>query len=121
MNNKIKKALPALLLVTTFGATSVIAAESNQHTIQLNTQQCMIGEITISSQSINNKEQSTNTVGTSNSLKSNIDTQTLFSKIDERISADIDSSMSKINSQIDKNLSQVTSSITAYVSSLLSN
>ncbi|MEL0641179.1 hypothetical protein V6260_11250 [Pseudoalteromonas aliena] len=121
MNNTMKKVLPALLLATAFNTASVIAADDKQHTVQSNFDQCMIGENIEATNPVNKNQQKTNKIDASESLKSNVDTQTLLSSIDEKISAELDSSMSQINSQIDKNLSRVTSSITAYFSTVLSN
>ncbi|MDC3212055.1 hypothetical protein NQU47_05690 [Pseudoalteromonas distincta] len=121
MNSTMKKVLPALLLATAFNTTSVIAADAKQHTVQSNFNQCIIGESVEAINPVNKKQQETNNIDATESLKSNVDTQTLLSSIDEKISAELDSSMSKINSQIDKNFSKVTSSITAYFSTVLSN
>ncbi|WP_278382624.1 hypothetical protein [Pseudoalteromonas distincta] len=121
MNSTMKKVLPALLLATAFNTTSVIAADAKQYTVQSNFNQCIIGESVEAINPVNKKQQETNNIDATESLKSNVDTQTLLSSIDEKISAELDSSMSKINSQIDKNLSKVTSSITAYFSTVLSN
>ncbi|QCU73055.1 hypothetical protein [Pseudoalteromonas distincta] len=121
MNSTMKKVLPALLLATAFNTNSVIAADAKQHTVQSNFNQCIIGESVEAINPVNKKQQETNNIDATESLKSNVDTQTLLSSIDEKISAELDSSMSKINSQIDKNLSKVTSSITAYFSTVLSN
>ncbi|MBH0060123.1 MULTISPECIES: hypothetical protein [Pseudoalteromonas] len=121
MNSTMKKVLPALLLATAFNTTSVIAADTKQNTVQNNFEKCMIGESIKAISPVNQKLQKTNKIDASESLKSNVDKQTLLSSIDEKISAELDSSMSKINSQIDKNLSKVTSSITTYFSNVLSN
>ncbi|WP_166109420.1 hypothetical protein [Pseudoalteromonas sp. Z9A5] len=118
MNSTMKKVLPALLLATAFNTASVIAADTKQNTVQNNFEKCMIGE---SIKAINPVNQKINKIDASEFLKSNVDKQTLLSSIDEKISAELDSSMSKINSQIDKNLSKVTSSITTYFSNVLSN
>ncbi|GAA79436.1 MULTISPECIES: hypothetical protein [Pseudoalteromonas] len=121
MNSTMKKVLPALLLATAFNTTSVIAADAKQHTVQSNFEQYMIGESIEAINPVNQKLQKANKIDASESLKSNIDTQTLLSLMDEKISAELDSSMSKINTQIDKSLSKVTSSITTYFSNVLSN
>ena len=121
MNNTMKKVLPALLLATAFNTTSVIAADAKQDTIQNNLEKCMIGESIEAINPVNLELQNTIKIDASKPLKSNVDKQTLLSSIDEKISAELDSSMSKINSQIDKNLSKVTSSITTYFSNVLSN
>jgi len=121
MNSTMEKVLPALLLATAFNTTSVIAADAKQNTVQSSSEQCMIGQSIEAINPVNEKQQKTKKIDASESLKSNVDTQTLLSSIDEKISAELDSSMSQINSQIDKNLSKVTSSITAYLSTVLSN
>ena len=121
MNNTMKKVLPALLLATAFNTTSVIAADAKQDTVQNNFEKCMIGESIEAINPVNQELQNTIKIDASKPLKSNVDKQTLLSSIDEKISAELDSSMSKINSQIDKNLSKVTSSITTYFSNVLSN
>lgn len=121
MNSTMKKGLSTLLLVTAFNTTSAFAADTNQQNTQRSFEQCMIGENPMITSSKNVKQQKTTKIDATESLKSNSDTQTLLSSIDEKISAELDSSMDKINSQIDKNLSKVTSSITAYFSNILSN
>jgi len=129
MKSTMKKALPVLLLATAFTTTSVIAADTKNHTTEMNFEQCMVGEhIETTKPNIKKlnkpnikKLNKTNKADTADLLKSNADTQTLLSSIDRKISAELDSSMNKINSQIDKKLSKVTSSITAYFSNVLSN
>lgn len=117
MNSTMKKGLSTLLLVTAFNTTSALAVDTKQHIFKKSVEQCVIGEHT----ETNKKQQKTNTVNATESLKTHVDTQTLLSSIDEKISAELDSSMSKINTEIDENLSKVTSSITAYFSNILSN
>lgn len=121
MNSTMKKGLSTLLLATAFNTTLAIAADTNQQNTQRSFEQCMIGENPMITSSKNVKQQKTTKIDATESLKSNSDTQTLLSSIDEKISVELDSSMDKINSQIDKNLSKVTSSITAYFSNILSN
>lgn len=121
MNSAMKKVLPALLLATAFNTTSVIAADTKQHTVENNLEKYMIGESIKAINPVNKELQKTNKIDASEPSKSHVNTQTLLSSMDEKISAELDSSMSKINSQIDKNLSKVTSSITAYFSNVLSN
>jgi len=121
MKSTMKKALPVLLLATAFTTTSVIAADTKDHTTEMNFEQCMVGEHIETTKPIIKKLNKTNKADTADLLQSNADTQTLLSSIDRKISAELDSSMNKINSQIDKKLSKVTSSITAYFSNVLSN
>ncbi len=121
MNSTMKKGLSTLLLVTAFNTTSAFAVDTKQHIVKKSVEQCVIGEHTETHKPTNKKQQKTNTVNATESLKTHVDTQTLLSSIDEKISAELDSSMSKINTEIDENLSKVTSSITAYFSNILSN
>lgn len=121
MNSTMKKGLSTLLLVTAFNTTSAFAVDTKQHIFKKSVEQCVIGEHTETKKPTNKKQQKTNTVNATESLKTHVDTQTLLSSIDEKISAELDSSMSKINTEIDENLSKVTSSITAYFSNILSN
>ena len=121
MNSTMKKTIPALLLAAAFNTTSAIAADTKQHAFHVSLEQCMIGKQIETTKPMNEKQQATNKIDTTESLTSYVDTQTLLSSIDEKITTELDSSMNKINAQIDKNLSKVTSSISAYFSAALSN
>jgi hypothetical protein len=111
MNSTIKKVLPALLLATAFNTSSVIATE-DEHTIQL--ELCVIGETMLKTNTITESAIDAN-VTTVN----NVSTDTLFSRIENKISADLDSSIEEINSRIDESISKIASSITTYMTSVL--
>ncbi|MBB1385417.1 hypothetical protein H5119_07690 [Pseudoalteromonas sp. SG45-5] len=111
MNSTMKKVLPALLLATAFNTASVIATEG-EHTMQL--EQCVIGETMLKSNTITESAIDAN-VTTVN----NVSTDTLFSRIENKISADLDSSIDEINARVDENISKIASSITTYMTSVL--
>lgn len=115
MNNATKKVLPLILLATVFSTASAVATESKNNTLLTNSDQCAAGEIVI------NSNQIIYATNTDSLIKHEVNTETLFTSIENQIATDFESSINKMNSKIDSNLSRITSSLTTYISTILTN
>lgn len=115
MNNATKKVLPVIILATVFSTASAVATESKSNTLLANSGQCAAGEIVI------NSNQIIYATNTDSLIKHEVNTETLFTSIENQITADFESSINKMNAKIDSNLSKITSSLTTYISTIVIN